>query len=131
MTDEMARLRREAVSGKLEKDRAALETLFHFPENQDIQLREIQCQGSRVCAVFMDGMVRSSQVDDFIVRAVQRAGAPMPEEGRGKYLITQVLNVAQAQAEAELGKICDGVLGGMTAVLAEGADTAVLLDTRG
>ena len=41
MTDEMARLRREAVSGKLEKDRAALETLFHFPENQDIQLREI------------------------------------------------------------------------------------------
>ena len=131
MTDEMARLRREAVSGKLEKDRAALETLFHFPENQDIQLREIQCQGSRVCAVFMDGMVRSSQVDDCIVRAVQRAGAPMPEEGRGKYLITQVLNVAQAQAEAELGKICDGVLGGMTAVLAEGAYTAVLLDTRG
>ena len=54
MTDEMARLRREAVSGKLAKDRAALETLFHFPENQDIQLREIQCQGSRVCAVFMD-----------------------------------------------------------------------------
>lgn len=126
-----AELLNSCLSGDFARDIESIKTIFHYPENADILFREICCCDFAVCAVFIDGMVNTAHLEDFILRAAQRVnGAPQKAE-RIDFLLKRALQICQAQTETRLSKIAEGIISGATVLLCQGADGAIIMDTRG
>lgn len=126
-----AELLSSCLSGDLARDIQSLKTIFHYPDNSDILFRDICCCDFDICVVFIDGMINTAQLEDFILRAAQWAnGAPQKSE-RIDFLLKKSLQTCQAQAETRVSKLTEGIMSGATVLLCQGAESAIVMDTRG
>ena len=121
---------RAELTGSLERDVGRLRAALNAEVNTDPHFRYFMMDGLRLCVVYIEGMASDVKIADFILRAM----AECPCDGMEMDLDNlrdRVLEIAQCDEEQRVEAILRAVVTGMTAVLAEGADHALLLETRG
>lgn len=124
-------LLRSGLSRELDSNVARLKRLLNAGVNSDAQFREVICAGTRLCVVYTEGMADAGKLSDFVLRACvehQAQGSPVID---ADYLIERVLEIAQCEVEHRVSEVVDALVTGMAAVLIDGCDEAVLLETRG
>ena len=124
-------LARAALSTVLSENVARFKTLLSDGVNSDARFRELVCSGTPLCAVYMEGMADDRKLSDFALRPCEAHEAPAGTTVDADYLIHNVLAVSQCDLEQRVEAILKAVATGMTAILIDGCDEAVLLETRG
>ena len=123
-------MRTELVSS-LDENVSRFRRLLFSSINSDAQFRFVKCGDTRLCALYIEGMADDRKISDFILRACAEH-VPAPAKAiDAAYLMENVLEIAQCEAEQRVSNVVDAVVTGMTAVLIDGCDEAVLLETRG
>jgi len=124
-------LSRSALSTSLDENVSRLKALLCNDVNSDAQFRLIDCASTRLCVLYIEGMADDRKISDFILRACVEHRAAPGKPVDAAYLIGHVLEIAQCEKEHRTSEILDAVVTGMSAVLVDGCDEAVLLETRG
>ncbi len=124
-------LARAALSTVLSENVARFKALLSDGVNSDARFRELVCAGTPLCAVYMEGMADDRKLSDFALRPCEAHEAPAGATVDADYLIHSVLAVSQCDLEQRVEAILKAVATGMTAILIDGCDEAVLLETRG
>lgn len=128
-----AELLRSELSSSLEKNLDSMRTLLNVPQNKDVVLRSYECCGFALCAIYVEGMADDKKISEFILHACKEPSSQKniaPEQRIG-LLMNHYIEIAQCTRESRLKEIVSSVLGGMTVILAEEADEALLMETRG
>ena len=125
-------LLREKLKTRLSDNLRMVRAVLNAPQNRDVVLRPFACADFELCAVYIDGMAKEDAISECILRAskLPAHSAPKKKRDRAEWLKTSVIEMAQCQLESEMKTLIQGVLGGMTALLADGSDFALLMDTR-
>jgi len=125
-------LLRNRVRRNLAENLAMIRTVMNMPPNGDVVLREFRLKGIAACVVFLDGMAGRDTIDEFILRpCLQRAGETGAEgETLLDWLMQDVLEINGIQPVCLLGELVEAVLSGSAALLVDGADRALALETR-
>ena len=125
-------LLREKLKTRLSDNLRMVRAVLNAPENRDVVLRPFACADFELCAVYIDGMAKEDAISECILRAskLPAHSAPKKARDRAEWLKSSVIEMAQCQLENEMKALIQGVLGGMTALLADGSDFALLMDTR-
>lgn len=121
------------VGDRLKENIDRLRKEYRSDINEDFIVRSFM-MGGRIpaAAVFMDGMANPDQINDFILKpsmqteAMQNAKPPLAQ-----YAIEHVLAMQDANLTQDWNDVKTAVSEGRTAVLLDGDDHAVLMDTRG
>ncbi len=69
MVDGFSMLRRAALVPTLNDNVSRFRTLLHADVNSDAQFRFIECAGTRLCVLYIEGMADDRKISDFILRA--------------------------------------------------------------
>ena len=124
------RLSRAQLFPVLSQNVSLLQRLLNSPVNSDVRFRPLECAGTVLCAVYIEGMADERMISDFILRPCADLKAPAGAVIDAKYMLN-VLEIAQCDTEDRVEEILPRVAGGMTALLIDGCPEAVLLETRG
>lgn len=130
MTPPHAELLRSELCAALDENISRFKAILNAGVNSDAHFRDFMAGGTRICVIYIEGMASDNKINDFILRAAAvnaRDDAPDDIEA----LKTRVLEIAQCDMENRVEAIVQAVVTGMTAVLLEGSDQALLLETRG
>ena len=122
---------RGTLSPALDENLALLRRILRGDINSDAQFRALECAGTPLCAVYIEGMADDRRISDFILRPCGEHSAAPGAVIDDQYLITRVLQIAQCESEQRVKQIVESVVSGMTALLIDGCDSCVLLETRG
>jgi len=121
------------ISSSLSENERMLRRAFRADINKDLIFRSFFLSGDiPAFLVYVNGMADAKQVSDFILRDGMAKGCMQDAQGDlAAFAIARVFTVGEAAAEKMESKIKQAVLDGKTAVFIEGADSAVLMETRG
>lgn len=119
-------LKSEPISERLDENKAKLEDMFQ--DCSDFVIRELRLEQScSALAVFVDGLVDSSAVNDALKAIMISEPAPCDP----KELQETVLPVNQTQTTDNYAEFLTSILGGDTGLIIDGSSEAVLLGMRG
>ena len=119
------------ISASLEANITHFKQLLYADVNSDAQFRRFEVAGRALCCVYMEGMADDRKISDFVLRACASSSNAVGDSCNTAQLILRVLEIAQCESENRLDKLLESIVTGMTAVFIDGADEAVLLETRG
>ena len=131
MDDSYEALTRTELERDLDSNVARFKRLLCYGVNSDAQFRVMRCRGTRLCVVYIEGMASADKISDFVLRACAEGPQNNGVKVNADYLIENVIEIAQCEKEHRVSEILDAVVTGMTAVLIDGCDEALLLETRG
>ena len=130
MQDREALLRSELVAS-LEENVSRFKALLMCGVNADAQFRALSPGGIGLCVMYIEGMADDRKISDFILRACNEHPLPTGAAIDARYVSENILEIAQCETESRVEAILEKVVAGMTAVLIDGCDEAILLETRG
>ena len=87
--------------------------------------------GLRCCAFFCDGMVSTPVVNEAVIKPLVLWDDKIPEGQEISFLKTRILQANDIKIAKTFEDIYLGILYGDTAVLCEGADMALVINTKG
>ena len=119
------------LSPVLDDNLARFRRLLHSDVNSDAHFRMLECAGTPLCALYIEGMADDRKIGEFVLRACNEHRAAPGTIIDAEYLIRHVLEIAQCDAEQREKEIVESVVSGMTALFVEDCDSCVLLETRG
>ncbi len=118
----------DVLSEGLSENISIFKKLLNAGVNADAHFRDYMAGNVPICVIYIEGMASDTKINDFVLRAVaSHSGEAM----NMNVLRNRVLEIAQCDEENRVGTILRAVVTGMTAVLMEGSDQALLLETRG
>ena len=120
--------RYEVLSESLSENVDAFRARLNADVNADAHFRDYMAGNKAICVIYIEGMASDAKINDFVLRA---AASHPAEEMNLDLLRVRVLEIAQCEEEQRIDVILRAVVTGMTAVLMEGCDRALLLETRG
>lgn len=107
-------------------------TQFRRDINSDLVLRRFRIGGKlSVMAAFINGMVDTQIVNNFILRDGMRGDLSNAAPPYAEYLLENVLTHCEAQVEHRWDKAKKSLLDGKTVLFLEGESCCIVLDTRG
>ena len=121
------------LSDRLEENLDRLRKEYRSDINEDFIVRSFM-MGGRIpaAAIFMDGMANPDQINDFILKPSMRTKAMRSAKPPlAQYAVEHVLAMQDANLTQDWNDVKTAVSEGRTAVLIDGDDHAVLMDTRG
>lgn len=136
---DISQLRDMTVKEKLKpslKDNISL-VKEYYGNSMGLQFREIKIGPNNIKAatIFVDGMVDSASVDEFLsaVFVSSMKFSEMPSLGTPflKYLKDKVIPSTMVEEVTELDALFDKILMGDTALVIDGLDTALTVETKG
>ena len=95
MEDSFNMLKREALVSSLDDNVSRFRTLLHADVNSDAQFRFIDCAGTRLCALYLEGMADDRKISDFILRACVEHPCTQGRVIDAAYLMENVVEIAQ------------------------------------
>ena len=121
------------IPARLDRSVRDLQTLLNRPENKDAVFHSFRARGLRMCLAYMDGMADTAKIADFILRPILSSPLPPPagSAALASFLREQTVQIPQIEEASLYRHVVSAVLSGMTALLADGMNAALLLDTRG
>ncbi len=120
-----------ALAGNLDEDIARLKELLHGDVNSDAQFRDFAIGARAACLVYIEGLADDRKIGEFVLRAVGEGFSRSSGAVSVETLIHRVLEISQCGTEERFKPILDSLVTGMTAVLIDGCDQAIVLETRG
>ncbi|MDO4357400.1 MAG: spore germination protein [Clostridia bacterium] len=132
MTDaERDQLMRDELSGDLKADLERIRRIFAADRDEDIQFREFTFAGSDACLVFVDGLVNSDWLQEYVLRPGMRCPAwDGPANQRLDYAQKHVIHIASIQTTGQLSGAVRSILSGMAALLIDGCAEIAIMETR-
>ena len=127
----MEALERSELSRSLDENVETFKRLLRGDVNSDVQFRRLSHGGVDLCVMYMEGMADDRKISDFILRPCERSASEYSGIPDTRYFIGRVIEIPQCETERRVGEILDQVVTGMTALLIDGCDEAVLTETRG
>lgn len=120
-----------SLSKNLEENKQIIFGIFH--NDKTLVSRDLvnQSSGIRCCIFFIDGMVNNEIVNDFVIRSFLTAEELGEEKDFLGAIRTQVLTSNDVKQTESIADMVDGVLYGDTVLLAEGAESALVINTKG
>lgn len=128
-----ADLMRKSIGKELEENVRDLEQALNMPENEDVIFKKYRIADVDVCLVYIEGMADEKKIGEFVLHALknrrsdsQKAAActnPMD-------FVLDNLELPQLQREDTLKQIVQRIVSGMTCLLVDGADEALIMETR-
>ena len=116
---------------ELDSNLGLLRMLLRSGVNSDAQFRMLDCRGVRMCALYIEGMADDRKLSEFALRSCEARGIPEGDAPNARALMESVLEIAQCEPESRVQVILSAVACGKTALLVDGCDEAVLMETRG
>ena len=112
----------EKLSGDFEADIKALDSVLRTDESFDLSKRVIVPKSGQRCAFFyVSGLVSTQVVQDFIRYCLSAENITLE---------SRTVPYKEAMTSDEIGLIVTKVLSGLTCMITEGSDNAVLIDMR-
>lgn len=110
-----------------------MKELFHANVNTDLILRPFRVGGqTKALAASMNGMADDKQIADFILRpALSFACGDVPAKKLPPYFCEYALEMHETEVTGSRGDVVQAITEGRTAILFDGAQEAILCDTRG
>lgn len=124
-----ADLLRKSISADIEENIGALKTILNVPRNEDAIFRDFETNGLKICVVYIEGMADALGISEFILHAMKDAREPLDRMDAKRFGDTMV-EVAQCARETRISEIVPSLLSGMSCILIDGADEALLVETR-
>lgn len=109
-------------------------TILNYGVNSDAQFRIFNISDKQICIIYIEGMADDRKISEFVLNACldfSCAGKNSPSEIDINYLISSVFEISQCKTENRVDELVKSVIAGMTIVLLEDSDEAVLMETRG
>lgn len=132
-----AELLHQSISSQLDQSQETLKTILNHPKNEDAQFREYQIGDLCVCAAYMEGMADENKIAEFVLHAIKgNPGAEAdPASSRedlspAERLNRSMIEIAQTRCITENSEAIPAILSGMTCLLIDGSEEALLLETR-
>ncbi|MBQ7114077.1 MAG: spore germination protein [Clostridia bacterium] len=122
-----------SIGASITENEAMMRRLFRADINKDLIFRSFLLSGNiPAFLVYVNGMADAKQVSDFILRDGMVKGCMDDAKGDiASFAVKRVFTVGEAVTEKRENRIRQAILDGKTAVFIDGADSAVLMDTRG
>ena len=114
----------EEISTDINKVKSVFYESFRAELNGDIVIREFSTGGKTGIAVFIDGMVRSDSINEFILK-------PLTKYGGESKSMSDIIEINSVKRAKTYGEAFRGVLMGDTAVVVQGMGYALLCETKG
>lgn len=126
-------LLRAELAPSLEQNLSIIKQLLNVPLNEDVVLRRYACCDFSLCAIYIEGMADDKKISEFILHACKEpiTANDVPPDKRIDLLVSNYVEIAQCSRESQYKQIIPSILGGMTCIIADGADEALLMETRG
>ena len=115
----------EEISTDINKAKSVFYESFRAELNGDIVIREFSTGGKTGIAVFIDGMVRSDSINEFILKPLTKYC------GAENKSISDIIEINSVKRAKTYGEAFRGVLMGDTAVVVHGMGYALLCETKG
>lgn len=117
----------------LAENEARLRVAFRSDINPDLIFRPFKLGGKTPALLaYLNGMANAEQVSDFILRDGMRPGCMEHASGSlAQFAIENVFTLGEAETSSRWADVTSAVMEGRTVVFIEGAEEAVLMDTRG
>lgn len=126
-----AELLHQSISAQLDRSLDALKTILNYPTNEDAQFREYRAAGLRICAVYIEGMADENKLAEFVLHAIKDRRGAQPEDGSpAEWLNQNLIEIAQTRRVTENSEAVPAILSGMTCLLIDSSEEALLLETR-
>ena len=119
------------LDGNLDANIERFKAIFNASVNADAHFRAFMAGSTRLCVIYIEGMASDQKIADFILRA---CASDLPGHAAWftpETLMERVVEIAQCDIEDRVSQIVESVVTGMTAVLVEDAEAALVLETRG
>lgn len=124
---------RSGISVSLDENIKVLQEILYVPQNEDVIFEEYQTGCLKVCVVYVEGMADEKKIGEFVMHALKstweledRIGMDPKLDAIRNYL----LELPQAKSIELVKDAIQGVLAGMTCLLVDGCNEALLLETR-
>ena len=128
-----AQLKRE-FTDNLEDNIALLKEALNLPENEDVVFRRFESSNLRICVVYVEGLADEKKIGDFVLRslgAAQEAYRPDADGDPLGFFQLHMLEMPQCKRISICGQAVQQVISGMTCLLVDGSDEALMMETRG
>lgn len=134
----------DPINSSLETNLKRLEVVFRLPDNKDIVLREFTVSLDppvKAAAYFIDGMSDKNIIDLAILQPLMLlSGKPPAESGQSPaggqadtldLAYRRLVPINQVSKARKLPDLVKGVLTGATAILLDGCDQGLVVETKG
>lgn len=128
-----ASLMRQHIFPELKKSVQIFETILNVPANEDVILRRFRAGEISVCAIYIEGMADEEKIGEFIMHALKSNWEIKTEnsgEDKLNVLTELLLELPQSKRADVFTDAVQSVLSGMTCLLVDGAEEALILETR-
>lgn len=129
-----ADLLRENVVPSLDENLERFKKILNMPANSDAIFKEYNARGIRTCIIYIEGMADDRKISEFILHALKG------DEGEKTLLNSapatldsinsRLIEIAQTKRINQNSEIIQMILAGMCCMLVDGADEALIMETR-
>lgn len=122
---------RGPLTEQYQENLALIKKAARAEKSEDVQIHEMTVLGKRAAVIYVDGMVSSESVQDFLLRPLLRAD-PLPEGAAlSDHLMQQVLPISSLTLIFQLSALLQRVFSGDAALICDGMDGAIIADMKG
>lgn len=122
------------ISTSLDENRKILESVYRLPRNKDVVIREIELNESQrmsALIVYMEGLVDSQKLDRFVLEPLMGSHIRLDTRNTIGELIKRVIPNGQVRRASTFKDLQEGVNIGDTALIVDGIDEAIIIETMG
>ena len=126
-------LLRQSIASSLDENLANIREILYVPLNEDVILKRHRTADMEVCVAYIEGMADEKKIGEFVIHAL-KGERELPENtseySRIDVIDRFILELPQARRVELYKDAIQGILSGMTCLMVDGADEALLLETR-
>ncbi|MDF2500557.1 MAG: GerA spore germination protein [Anaerosporomusa subterranea] len=123
-----------AIHTSLNANRQALEGIYRLPRNKDLVIRDIEMGESPKAAgliVYMEGIVDGQKLNRFVLEPLMGTKSHLYEGDTVGQMIKKVIPNGQIRRVDTLKSLQESVNTGDTALIIDGIDEAIIIETKG
>lgn len=127
-----AQLKRE-FTADIEENIGMLEAALNMPENEDVIFRRFESNNLKICIVYVEGLADEKKIGDFVLRSLRAGKNSYKSVTDGDplgFFQIHMLEMPQAKRISICGQAVQQVIAGMTCLLVDGSDEALMMETR-
>lgn len=121
---------RMSISASLAKNIATLEQILNMPENEDVIFKNSCVSGIDICLIYIEGLADEKQIGEFVLHAIKSDDRPASTVADPLSCVLERLELPQSKCVNLFSDITQQVISGMTCLLIDGAEEALMLETR-
>lgn len=127
-----ADLLRQEIVASLDENIRRFKEILNLPLNSDAIFKSYAAGGIRLCIFYIEGMADDRKIGEFVLHAMKEvrgiSGFEMAHSAES--ISSRLVEIAQTRTVTQNSEITQMVLAGMTCMLIDGAEAALIMETR-